>query len=314
VPGRIFTPQERERLDALPSEIGEADLIRYFTLSGSDLDLIKRQRGDHNRLGFALQLCALRYIGFSPDDLETVPTMALALVAGQLQTSPAVLRDYGARSQTRTQHLQQIQLYLGFRDATPEDFSALADWLLTRALEHDKPSLLLQLACEHLRAEKIIRPGVTRIERLVMETRERGHRETFRRLASFFTEERLVKLDQVLVREEQLGRTSLAWLGERAAANTSKAIVAELKKLDFLRELGVTEWDLSTINPNRLKFLAQIGRRATSQALQRLAPATALSDRGRLSAPLHGGDYRRSCGHFRSVSCPILFPRRPRTR
>jgi hypothetical protein len=93
---------------------------------------------------------------------------------------------------------------MGFRDATREDFSALADWLLTRALEHDKPSLLFQLACEHLHAEKIIRPGVTRIERLVMETRERGHRETFRRLVSFFTEERLVQLDLLLVREERL--------------------------------------------------------------------------------------------------------------
>jgi TnpA family transposase len=273
VPGRIFTPQERKRLDAFPSEIGEADLIRCFTLSGSDLDLVRQQRGDHNRLGFALQLCALRYMGFSPDGLEIVPTMAVAFVAEQLHASPAALRDYGARSQTRTEHLQQIQLHLGFRDATREDFSALADWLLTRALEHDKPSLLFQVACEHLHAGKIIRPGVTRIERLVMETRERGHRETFHRLASFFTEERLVQLDEVLVREEQLGRTSLAWLGERAAANTSKAIVAELKKLDFLRELGVTEWDFSTINPNRLKFLAQVGRRATSQALQRLAPA-----------------------------------------
>jgi len=273
VPGRIFTPQERKRLDAFPSGIGESDLIRYFTLSGSNLDLVRRQRGDHNRLGFALQLCALRYIGFSPDDLETVPTAAMTFVAEQLQVSPAALREYGARSQTRTEHLQQIQLHIGFRDATREDFNALADWLLTRALEHDKPSLLFQLACEHLHAEKIIRPGVTRIERLVMEMRERGHRETFRRLESFFTEERLIQLDQVLVREERLGRTPLAWLGERAAANTSKAILAELKKLDFLRELGVTEWDLSTINPNRLKFLAQIGRRATSQALQRLAPA-----------------------------------------
>jgi hypothetical protein len=107
---------------------------------------------------------------------------------------------------------------------------------------------------------------------IAFDWRERGHQETFRRLGPFFTQERLGQLDQVLVREEQLGRTPLAWLGERAA-NTSKAIVAELKKLDFLRELGVTEWGLSTINPNRLKFLAQIGRRATSQALQRLAPA-----------------------------------------
>jgi TnpA family transposase len=100
VPGRIFTPQECKRLDAFPSEIGEADLIRYFTLSGCDLDLVRRQRGDHNRLGFALQLCALRYIGFSPDDLENVPTTAVAFLAEQLQASPAALPDYGTRSQT----------------------------------------------------------------------------------------------------------------------------------------------------------------------------------------------------------------------
>ena len=270
MPARIFSPQERKRLDAFPSEIAEADLIRYFTLSHSDLDLVRRQRGDQNRLGFALQLCALRYMGFCPDDLEIVPTTALAFVADQLQASPAALHVYGARSQTRTEHSQQIQLRLGFRDATREDFRSLTDWLLARALEHDKPSLLFQLACEHLHAEKIVRPGVTRIERLVMETRERAHRETFRRLGIFFTEEQLVQLDQVLVRGEELDRTPL---GERAAANTSKAILAELKKLDFLRELGVAEWDLSTINPNRLKFLAQLGRKATSQALQRLAHA-----------------------------------------
>ena len=185
MPGRIFTPQERKRLDAFPSEIAEADLIRYFTLSRSDLDLVRRQRGDQNRIGFALQLCALRYMGFCPDDLEIVPTTALAFVADQLQASPATLHVYGARSQTRTEHLQQIQLRLGFRDATREDFRSLADWLLARALEHDKPSLLFQLACEHLHAEKIVRPGVTRIERLVMETRERAHRETFRRLGIF---------------------------------------------------------------------------------------------------------------------------------
>src|SRR5258708_16920600 len=148
----------------------------------------------------------------------------------------------------------------------------VANWLLARALEHDKPSLLFQLVCDHLRAEKIVRPGVTLLERLVMAARERGHGETFRRLVPLFTNERLTQFDSLLIREESLGRTPLAWLGQRAAANTSKAIVAELKKLDFLRGLGAAGWDLSEINPNRLKFLAQLGRRATSQALQRLAP------------------------------------------
>ena len=272
MPGRVFTETERRRLGAFPSEISEPDLIRYFTLSESDLEFVRQQRGDHNRLGFALQLCALRYLGFCPDDIAAAPSAPIAFVADQLQVAPGALHDYGARPQTRTGHLQQIQRHLGFHDATREDLRALANWLLARALEHDKSGLLFQLACEHLRAEKIVRPGVTRLERLVMAARERGHRETFQRLASLFTNERLAQLDSLLVRDERLGRTPLAWLDQRAAANTSKAIVAELKKLDFLRDLGAARWDLSTINPNRLKFLAQLGRRATSQALQRLAP------------------------------------------
>jgi hypothetical protein len=66
VPGRIFTPQERKRLDAFPSEFAEADLIRYFTLSRSDLDLVRRQRGDQNRIGFALQALRAALYGLLP--------------------------------------------------------------------------------------------------------------------------------------------------------------------------------------------------------------------------------------------------------
>ena len=46
MPGRVFTESERKRLDAFPSEIVELDLIRYFTLSGSDLEFVRQQRGD----------------------------------------------------------------------------------------------------------------------------------------------------------------------------------------------------------------------------------------------------------------------------
>jgi hypothetical protein len=87
----------------------------------------------------------------------------------------------------------------GFHDATREDLRSLANWLLARALEHDKPSLLFQLTREHLLAEKIVRPGVTLLERLVMAARERGHRETFHRLASLFTNERLLTFDSLLI-------------------------------------------------------------------------------------------------------------------
>ena len=48
------------------------------------------------------------------------------------------------------------------------------------------------------------------------------------------------------------------------------SIKSEVAKLAFLRQLGAHEWDLSALNPNRRKFLAQVGRRSTSQTLQRM--------------------------------------------
>ena len=86
------------------------------------------------------------------------------------------LQAYGSASKPRgPPHFQQVQAYLGFRLATPLDFYALQTWLVERALEHDKPTLLLQLACDKLRREQIVRPGLTRLERLVATARQQAH-------------------------------------------------------------------------------------------------------------------------------------------
>ena len=90
----------------------------------------------------------------------------------------------------------QIQRYLGFRLATPLDLYALQTWLEERALEHDKPMLLLQLACDQLHHDRIVRPGLTRLERLIATARQQAHLETFRRLTPLLTEAQRAMLDQ----------------------------------------------------------------------------------------------------------------------
>jgi TnpA family transposase len=105
-------------------------------------------------------LCALRYLGFAPDELGTAPATAIHFVAHQLGLTPEALQTYGHRLHTRTDHLRRAQAYLGFRKAAPAELNALAQWLLQRALEHDKPTLLLALACEQLHREHIVRPGI----------------------------------------------------------------------------------------------------------------------------------------------------------
>ena len=58
---------DREHPNRFPSDIPEDDLISFFTLSVIDKGLVLNRRGDHNRLGFAVQLCTLRYLGYCPD-------------------------------------------------------------------------------------------------------------------------------------------------------------------------------------------------------------------------------------------------------
>lgn len=270
MPGRILTAAERERLDRFPEEISHQDILTHFTLSPMDKQFIGERRGEHNRLGVALQLMALRYLGFCPKELNSVPTSVVNYVAKQLEVSPGILSAYGTRDQTRTSHLQEIQVYLGFRQAKPEDLEMLAKWLVERAMEHDKPTLLLQLAAQKLQASKIVRIGITRLEQMVATARQLAHKETFQRLEPLLTQERQVFLDSLLLYNPTIGSTALTWLRRHATTNSPGAILNAIAKLEFLNIQNVPQWDVSSLNPNRLKFLAQMAKRSSNQALQRL--------------------------------------------
>lgn len=121
MPVSFLSEAERKRLSRFPEVISPTDLIAYFTLGEADLTQVRKQRGAYNRLGFALQLSGLRYLGFCPDDLTTAPAAVVDYLAQQLEVAPAVLFTYGQRAHTRTDHLQAIQIYLGFREAKTAD-------------------------------------------------------------------------------------------------------------------------------------------------------------------------------------------------
>src|SRR4051812_44473664 len=70
VPRRtILTERQRQSLFRLPDDA--PTLLRHYVLSDEDLNRIRRCRRPRNRLGLALQLCALRYPGrlLQPSDV-----------------------------------------------------------------------------------------------------------------------------------------------------------------------------------------------------------------------------------------------------
>ena len=137
MPSTFLTFKERERLTCFPDEVPQWDLITYFTLTEHDSLLIDTYQSATNRLATALQLGAVRYLGFCPADLHTAPSDVIAFLADQLQVEPDALQDYGKRRMTRSTYFNAVLHHLGFRRVHPGDHKAIIDWLIERALEHD---------------------------------------------------------------------------------------------------------------------------------------------------------------------------------
>ena len=129
---RTLTTAQLDELFALPTE--KATLVRYWTLADTDLAAIHQRRRDRNRLGFALQLCALRYPGRLLRQGELIPAPALRFVADQVDITPEALAAYAARFQTRYEQLDTLRADFGFVGFTPEHRREMLAWLLPVAL------------------------------------------------------------------------------------------------------------------------------------------------------------------------------------
>jgi len=237
MPTRFLSDAEIKRLEGWPEAIDPPGLARYFDLDADDLEFVRRQHGPAAQLGVALQLCSLRWLGFVPDDLTTAPPDAITVPAAALDVSPRVIFEYSVRPQTRREHRPMVREHAGFRPGALAELDALAGWLTEKALEHDRPSLLLGELVGELRRNRIERPAMDRLMRVVASARERAGEQTFQRLASQLTPALREALDRLLVPDPVIaGRTRHAWLRSRPTTISAKAMHRELDKRVFLIE------------------------------------------------------------------------------
>jgi hypothetical protein len=93
-----------------------AQLERFFHFDGARPGLISRRRGDHNRLGFAVQLGTIRFLGTFLARPTEVPEIVARRVAEELAAEdPDRLAAYGRREPTHREHAGEIQREYGYR-------------------------------------------------------------------------------------------------------------------------------------------------------------------------------------------------------
>ena len=123
----ILTTQERQSLLALPDN--QADFIRHYSLSESDISLIKQKRGDANRLGFSIQLCYMRYPGIVLSESQVPDRELLKFVATQLDCHPSDWENYGLREVTKREHSLELQRLFGFSAFSRDNYQKYVDYI-----------------------------------------------------------------------------------------------------------------------------------------------------------------------------------------
>jgi len=92
---------------------------RFFFLDSADLALVAKRRGGHHRLGFAVQLGTVRFLGLFLSDPLQVPWSVVDDLAVQLGVVGAsVVKRYTERKKTAYEHAWEISRVYGYRDFT----------------------------------------------------------------------------------------------------------------------------------------------------------------------------------------------------
>lgn len=238
MPVDFLTEQQRSKYGRYAGEPSAEELTKYFHLDDADFELICMRRGAHNRLGYAIQLATVRYLGtFLSNPLE-VPAGVVAYVAAQLGLDPACLSDYLERRETRMEHSQDLKSRLGYHDFEQQPWNwRLLRWLYERAwLTAERPSVLFDLATSRLVAQKILLPGVSTLERLIASICDRAANRLWNKLSRMPSNTRKLRLEELLTIEDGARQSKLDRLRRAPVTVSSNSLFFALERLKEIRD------------------------------------------------------------------------------
>ena len=266
----LLSAEQRDRLFAIPVE--RAEMARHYLLGADDLALIRFKRRGMNRLGFAVQLCLLRYPGQGLGPGDRPPEAMIMFVAEQVGVPPSVFTGYALRDQTRREHAAELQAALGMRRFGFADWRACLRVGTDAAWATDRGEAIVRAMLALLRTARVLIPAATVLERIGLEARVRARRTAFQTLASGLTDADNEKLVGLLTSDPDVRRSRLTWLRDYPELPAQSNMIELLDRLDFVRGLGIGPDRARCIHPARLGRLVDEGAIMTAQHIADLEP------------------------------------------
>lgn len=273
MPVEFLTDEQAEAFGRFTGPPSRAELDRYFWLDDADLKRVGKHRGDHNRLGFSLQMTTVRYLGCFLPDPVAVPTPVVDFLAEQLGIADAsCIKQHAARQNTQWEHTAEIRAEFGYRNlGDPEATAQFQAFLAARAWTRLEPSkALFDAAARWLRRLRVLLPGAHVLAKLVAEARTGADTRTWETIATAAAAadtELPSRLDRLLKVPADARVSELERLRRGPVRISGREMTGALDRASELDGLGAGAVDLAAIPANRIETLARDGLTAKAPVL-----------------------------------------------
>lgn len=269
MPRRVtLTDRQKDALLRLPTS--QADLLRHYTLSDEDLGYIRLRRRAHNRFGFALQLCVLRYPGRVLAPGELIPAEVVEFVGAQLGLHADDLIDYAAREETRHEHLSELRALYGFRTFSGGGARELKEWLSLEAEMAVSNEDVARRFVEKCRGTRTVLPATSTIERLcataLVDAERRIEKRIACRLSTPIRKQLLALLEETV--DDRV--TRFVWLRQFELGSNSSSANRLLDRLEYLQGVDLPKALLANVPAHRVARLRRQGERYYADGMRDL--------------------------------------------
>jgi TnpA family transposase len=274
MPVSFLSTTQRERYGRYPDALSGEKLARYFHLDDDDREWIATKRRDSHRLGYALQLTTVRFLGTFLEDPTAVPGPVLHALSSQLGIVDATCVLTYRESEQRWRHTTEIRARYGYCEFADSGVQfRLGRWLCAMCCTGtDRPSTLFDYANGWLVGHKVLLPGITVLERFVAEVRSRMESRLWRLLVCGVTDAQGQRLDDLLKPVEGSRQSWLDRLRKGPVRVSAPSLVLALQRIETVRGLGI-KLPGAPVPPSRIAALARFASTVKVSALARLPDA-----------------------------------------
>ncbi len=272
MPVSFLTPEQECQYGRFPTDVSTQQLARYFHLDDNDRRFVITHRGAHMRLGCAVQLGTVRFLGTFLEDPCNVPVSVARFVGDQLNIPIAGTLDLYRSSRWRWHHPLEIRKHYGYRDFS-DRFTQfqLNRWLYSLCWTGtDRPSTLFDRATTWLVTQKVLLPGASVLERAIVRVRTRANSRLWRLLAGQITPDQQERLGALLVVPEGGRQSPMDRLRSGPTLQSTNELARAITRLDEVQRLAADLPRTDHLPKIRVLALARFVGAAKAQAVARL--------------------------------------------